>query len=312
MNIHLENPRDTPPSIREVELSQIDLRYEGHRLKEARLEARLLTSIAERDIQEPLEGFQLADASILLNGFKRYRCALKLKIPRVPFLCLGSNDVIAITRFLCLSNRKSLNILEQARFIDELKQSAGLSVGQISAELERSKAWVSMRLGLVSKLSPSVRDKLFAGEFPVYSYMYLARQFMRMNGVKSNAIDSFVGALSGKALSLREIEQLAHGFFRGPASFRQEILQGNITLALKQIHEVPQDPEACSEFERVLIKDLELLQKYMLQVMGKCNSAQLQSRPFFVQGHLLTAGILSQTSAFQQTLKEFHDRCRQA
>jgi hypothetical protein len=41
-------------------------------------------------------------------------------------------------------------------------------------------------------------------------------------------------------LSVREIEQLAHGYFRGPESFRQEILKGNLALPLKQIAQVPQ------------------------------------------------------------------------
>ena len=39
----------------EVELSQLDLRYETCRLKHAALEERLLGSIAERGIEEPLE-----------------------------------------------------------------------------------------------------------------------------------------------------------------------------------------------------------------------------------------------------------------
>jgi len=65
---------------KDVELSSLDLRYEDHRMKNAALEERLLASIAQRGIEEPLEGVQLQDASILLNGFKRYRCARKLQL----------------------------------------------------------------------------------------------------------------------------------------------------------------------------------------------------------------------------------------
>jgi hypothetical protein len=70
---------------KEIELSSLDLRYEGHRMKNPWLEERLFVSIAERGIQEPLEGVQLQDASILLNGFKRYRCAHKLQLRTVPY-----------------------------------------------------------------------------------------------------------------------------------------------------------------------------------------------------------------------------------
>lgn len=41
-----------------VERSSLDLRYEGHRLRNDAAEARLLASIAERGIEEPLGGVQ--------------------------------------------------------------------------------------------------------------------------------------------------------------------------------------------------------------------------------------------------------------
>ena len=45
---------------------------------------------------------------------------------------------------------------------------------------------------------------------------------------------------------------LAHGFFRGPVSFRQEILGGNLKLALRLLQEsLPLDPDACTDFELI-------------------------------------------------------------
>jgi hypothetical protein len=69
---------------RSLELSALDLRYESHRMRNPAVEARLLASIAERGIEEALEGVDAAGASILLNGFKRYRCASKLRIRMRP------------------------------------------------------------------------------------------------------------------------------------------------------------------------------------------------------------------------------------
>jgi len=279
-------------------------------MKHAGLEDRLLSSLAHHGIQEPLEGALVASSYILLNGFKRYRCALKLQIHSVPFLVIGADEITAIIQLLRVAHTKSLNLLEQARFVDELKNTRGLSVAEIAERLFRSKAWVSLRLGLLAQMSPVVREQLFAGAFPVYSYIYTLREFMRLNG--AHQIDPFVLALSGKKLSVREIEQLAHGFFRGPESFRAEILQGNVAMALKQIEQAPPDPDGCSEFERVLLHDLEVLQKYQQRVLGKCLDPRLKTRAFFAQAHLLTGGILSRTTAFAQTLSQFHDRCGQA
>lgn len=296
----------------EVEISALDLRYEGCRMRNSALEGRLLASIAQRGIEEPLEGVPSGDGQILLNGFKRYRCARQLRIHKVPYVSLGPEEVTGILNLLRVSNPKALGILEQAAFIDELKNVRGLSVAQIAQELSRSKAWVSMRLGLIAEMTPSVRQKLLGGEFPVYPYMYTVRQFMRMNGVKREPIEQFVTALSGHKLSVRQIEQLAHGFFRGPESFRQQILTGHLALPLKQLKDVPPDPEGCSEFERLLLRDLELTQTYMQRVMAKSQDARLASRNFHAQCHLLTNGILSRSTGFLQTLRQLHDRSGQA
>jgi hypothetical protein len=78
------------------------------------------------------------------------------------------------------------------------------------------------------------------------------------------------------------------------------------------MRQAPQSPDACSEFERVLLGDLEVLQKYMQRVMGKSQDERLKSRAFHAQSHLLTAGILSRSRAFFHTLRQLHDRNGQA
>jgi hypothetical protein len=297
----------------ELELSSLDLRYEGHRMKNAGLEERLLASILQRGLEEPLEGVEVDGAHILLNGFKRYRCAHRLQLPTVPYASIGQDEAAGILSLLRISNNRALSILEQAAFIDELHATRNLSVAQIAQELSRSKSWVSMRLGLIAEMSATIRAKLFSGAFPVYPYMYTLRQFMRMNGVKLEQVEQFVTAVSSHGLSVREIEQLAHGFFRGPDSFRQEILKGNLALPLQQLRQVPQDPDGCSEFERVLLGDLELTQKYIQRVMGKSQEQErLKSRAFYAQAHLLTAGLLSRATAFHHSIKQLHDRSGQA
>jgi hypothetical protein len=156
-----------------------------------------------------------------------------------------------------------------------------------------------------------VREKLFSGGFPVYPNKYTLRQFMRMNGVSKQDIEDFVVALSGKKLSVREIEQLAHGYFRGPAAFRETIRHGHVALALDWFRQVPEAPDGSNEFERVLLKDLEIAQKYIQRVMGKSQDRRLKTPAFFAQAHLLTAGILSQARAFFESMRKLHDRCGQ-
>ena len=296
----------------EVERDSLDLRYESFRLKVPAVEERLLGSIAQRGIEEPLEGVEVQGRAVLLNGFKRHRCARKLRLGTVPYSSLGQDEAAAILGLLRASNDRALSILEQAAFIDELKSARQWGVADIAAQLSRSKAWVSVRLGLIARMSEPVRRQLFAGAFPVYSYMYVLRPFMRLNGEGDKQVEEFMTAVGGKGLSVREIEQLAHGFFRGPVSFREEIRKGNLALPLERMRQAPPSPDGCNEFERVLLGDLEIAQKYMQRVMGKSQDKRLQSRAFHAQCHLLTAGILSRSRAFFHTLRQLHDRNGQA
>lgn len=311
----MENLRNDPSlGVSNFELAQVDLRYEGYRLRQPRLEERLLPAIAQEGIREALRGvLDASGAAILLDGFKRLRCARQLQIARVPFAPLGTGELEGILQLLRGSGgRQGLSQIEEARFVDELHTVRGLSVPEIAEALSRSKAWVSVRLGLLKSLSPVVSEALFAGAFPVHCYLYSVRPFKRLKDVSSADIDRFVQALRGRKLSVREIDGLAQGFFRGPESFRQQILQGHLKLALRHLDQMPPDPDGCSEFERILLQDLESLQKSMLRVLTKSPDPQLQSRPFLAQANLLTAAILSRSAAFLHHLRLLHDRSGQA
>lgn len=292
----------------EIEIASIDLRYEGHRLRNPAAEERLLVSIMERGIEEPLEGVETPGALLLLNGFKRYRCAKKLRIGAVPYVSLGPDDATGIVALIRASTNRALSILEEARFIDDLRGHHKMSVADIAQALSRSKGWVGMRMGLIGGMSERVRVKLFSGAFPVYSYMYTVRQFMRMNGVKKQEADEFVEAVSGKKLSVREIEQLARGYFRGPDSFRTEILSGHLGVVLDHMRQVPENAEGCNAVERLLLKELEWVQRGMQRVMGKGADPRLKTPAFSAQANIVTGGILNRIDAFTRTLRHIHDR----
>lgn len=291
-----------------IELSALDLRYETHRLKNPSLEARLLASIAARGIEHPLEGVQAGDRPALLNGFKRYRCARTLGLAVVPYHSLGEDEAAAILALLRASNHHALSILEQARFIDDLKRIHSLSVAEIAATLGRSKAWASMRLGLLGSMTPAVRDTLFAGAFPVYAYMYTLRPFMRMNGVDRRDVDAFVAATAGRNLSVRDIDRLARAWFRGSDALRAQIQAGHLATVLEHSRADADASGACPGREGRVVQDLEIVHKYMLRLTGGSLDRDRASPAFLAQANLLTGGILRGLDAFAQSIRALHDR----
>ena len=274
-----------------VELSSLDLRYEGHRLRDPVREARLLASIAERGIEEPLQGVDATEGRLLLDGFKRCRAAKKLAIDCLPYVSLGGEEATGILTLMRAATGKGLGILEQARFVVDLLSIHGMNVAEVAETLSRSKGWVSMRRSLLDEMSPAIREILFRGAFPVYSYMYTLRPFMRMNTVGKEQVERFIEAVAGPRLSVRDIELLAHAYFRGPASLREAIAGGKLGWSLEQMKHVPEDREGCNTWERGLLKELELLRKSMQRVMAGCQDRRLASRAFYAQANLLGGSV---------------------
>lgn len=296
----------------QVDVSSIDLRYQTYRIRNHYAEKRLLQSIVEKGIHDPLQGIDTKDTRILLNGFKRYRCAIKLSIGIVPYCSLSNDEALGILELLRIANAKSLTILEQARLIDELRSVYGLCNTDIAGVLEKSKAWVSVRTGMLNQMTPYVLDTIMNGTFPAYSWLYTMRQFMRLNSTSKEEVETFVRSVAGKGLSTRDIETLAHGCFKGSQNLRQQIISGKISWALGQIKQSQPSAPDCSKLEQAMLRDLEIIQKYMCRIISKSQDERYQSHSFHAQSNLLTGGILRNMASFSTAVKACHDQSGQA
>lgn len=295
-----------------IEIIRLDLRYEKFRLKSKKNEQALLASIIENDIQEALKGIDLEDGNkILLDGFKRYRCAKKLNIGTVPYTSFGSDEPLGIIKLIRASTERPLTILEQAKMIDELQKVHGMLHRDIADLLQKSKAWVSMRAGIVREMSTYVAKRVFNGDFPVYSYMYTLRKFIRMNSIAKDEINEFVKLVAGKGLSIRDIELLASGFFKGSDNLRQQIKEGNITWGLNQLKKTSTRTATCTSAEQRMLKNLESVQRYMQKITYSARDDGLGSDTFQVQASLLVQGIIDIMDNFTIAVRDLYDRCEQ-
>jgi hypothetical protein len=295
----------------QIEISSLDLRFEGYRLKNQAAERALLASIASKGIRDPLQGADTEDSRILLNGFKRYRCAKKLKIGVVPYRPLAVDTPLGIIELIRISNSRTLNILEQAKLIDELKTVYQMSTGDIADLLEKSKAWVSVRTGIMNDMSQTVMDHVFMGSFPVYAFIYILRPFIRINKIEKSQIDEFVNLTAGKGLSIRDIEVLARGFFKGSDEIRKQIKEGDFSWILNRLKESSATDSHCTKIENEMLKELEIVQKYMQRAIYKSKDARYKTDAFLAQANLLTGGLLTMLKIFEQAMRNLHDRTRQ-
>lgn len=297
--------------IEQIEISNLDMRYETFRLKSKKIESALLTSIIEHGIQEPLKGVDIGDEKkILLDGFKRYRCAKKLNIGIVPYYSFGRDEPIGVIKLIRISNTKTLTILEQAKMIDELQKVHSMSTADIAGLLEKSKSWVSVRTGIFKEMSKYVMKRVFNGDFPVYSFMYTLRQFIRINAISKTDIDDFVKAVAGKGLSIRDIELLANGFFKGKEDFRQQVKDGNITWGLSRLKESSAQTTECTTAEQRMLRDLEAVQRYMQKITFMAGDDKLGNDVFYAQAGLLAREIIEFMDSFNLAVRNLYDRCQ--
>lgn len=298
----------------EVEMHQIDLRFEPFRLKNQERERGILSSIAEQGIREALLCVETSsDSFILLDGFKRLRSAKKLKIFVVPVESLGRDETQGLIQFLRRSQMRGLSFLEEASLMDALKQTYGLGISEIARQIDRSPAWVSVRVGVLAEMSPLVKEAIFSDRFPARAYLYTLRPFTRVKE-KKKEVEAFVQSVSGKGLSLRQIERLADSYFRGGALVKGQIQQGNLDWTLEQLKEnelmEPKIKSPFNEMENRVLRELGHTQSLLQRVPYSLKDCRLKQATFFIQAGVLVKDILTKIPFFWESLKVFYDQRR--
>jgi len=117
--------------------------------------------------------------------------------------------------------------------------------------------------------------------------------------------------VSGKDLSLRQIDLLAHGYFNGGSELKGQIQEGQISWTLEQLQksQVSESPQLGQREARVLL-DLELAQKYLYRLLSGLQQVGLTGNEFFAQADLIIEGILRVLPSFQKSLEVWHDQRR--
>jgi ParB/RepB/Spo0J family partition protein len=304
-------------NMEQIELSTIDMRLEHARRKDSALEKRLLISIQQRDIQQPLQVVMHEtqhDRAILIDGFKRYRCAVKLGIKTVPVERIGTDIVIGILALLRQNASKGFSAFEQAALVDELHKHYDMTIYDIATHLERSPSWVSVRLGLFDQLSPLVREKLMTGAFPVRAYMYSIKGFTRVNKVAPQRVDACVDALSGKNLSTRELSILVRAYFTGGKQLQEFITNGDVHRVLDMIKRTgAQSPPSSTVKQRCFIDELKTAAQSIKGILGTASSVDIGIDVDVLNSvNLWCAELIGTIPQFQTVIREMYDKSRYA
>jgi ParB family chromosome partitioning protein len=158
----------------ELEFHQLDLRYEGLRVRRPERERRLLASLAERGQQVPIVVISLpgqAGRFLVIDGYKRIRALRRLKRDTVRATRWDMDETEALILDRTLRSAEGETALEQGWLLRELQAGAGLGLEELAGRFDRSLSWVSRRLALVTDLPASVQEQVRLGRIGAHAAM---------------------------------------------------------------------------------------------------------------------------------------------
>lgn len=236
----------------QVELNQLDRRYESLRTRSAPRERRLLASLSEIGQQTPVVIVRDAARPVLVDGYKRVRALARLSHDIVEAIEweLGEAEALLLERVLRAGEAGSA--LEQGWLLRELSTRFGLSLEELARRFDRTKSWVSRRLGLVSELPAEVQEHVRAGAVCSHAAMKYLVPLARANEQDCIRLSAAIAPLQ---LSTRQVGELYTTYMAGNAAAR-ELLLSNPLLVLKARAEAAENGVAPVE---KLLDDLHII-----------------------------------------------------
>jgi ParB family transcriptional regulator, chromosome partitioning protein len=224
----------------ELELHQLELRYERVRKRAASAERALLGSLAEHGQQLPIVVVSADARFIVIDGYKRVRALKRLArdTVRAADWQLPELEALLLERRLRCGSEDSL---DQAWLLAELQERFGLSLEALAQRFERSKSWVSRRLGLLQALPVSIQDQVRAGELAAHAAMKYLLPLARANAPAAAQLAAAIGPLK---LTSRQVGALYSGWQSGTQRTRELIVERPHVYLQAQGATTPASPSA--------------------------------------------------------------------
>ena len=224
----------------DLELGQLELRYEKLRRRNTRREKQLIGSLAEKGQLLPVVVVRDARGGfVLVDGYKRVRALRSLRHDLVGAVVwdLGECDAVLLERLM--RTAEADGTLEQGWLLEELNERFGLSHEELARRFDKSQSWVSRRLALVRALPREVQTRVQSGALPAHGAM---KFLVPMARAKNADCVRLVSALGQHRPSTRELGALYATWVSGSIKTRELVVTQPL-LVLQTCREVAH-PEA--------------------------------------------------------------------
>ena len=254
----------------ELELGQLELKYEELRIREPAREARLLASLAEQGqhaVVLVVESEQ-AQRYVLIDGYRRVSALKRLGSDTVEALVLAMGEHEALLYCLQQDKKAKRSALEEGWLIAELIETHALSMDQVAARLERSKSWVSRRLALVKALPEPVQALVKKGRLCAYG---AAKYLVPLARANRGQCILMAEGLGTSRLSTRQLGRLYLAWKRADTKERRRIAE-NPLLFLKALDEI----DRAQASQDTIVKELGSLRVFCRRLCRQVGQGSLE------------------------------------
>lgn len=287
----------------ELALDCLELRYAGLRARRPVMEKRLMASMGEAGQQSPVVVVAGSEAGryVVIDGHKRVRACAKLKADVVKATVWEMTAEQAIVTAYQVASGAGWNAVEEGWLIWELVRVAGLSESEAGRRLERSKGWVSGRLGLIEILPEAVLDGVRSGKIGAYTATRYLLPFARAN---AGDCESLAVKMVENGFRSREVETLCRYYGSAGQEGRRRMLEdpARFLKALESTRH--KDAGSLSEGELRCLKNLELI--------GNVSLALARSLPAVVGSDTATAARERLQPAWERTRRRWEELSKTA
>jgi ParB/RepB/Spo0J family partition protein len=213
----------------DVELHQLDLRYEKLRAHKPAVERRLLASLADLGQQVPVVvvGAEEPDRFVLVDGYKRVRALRRLPKDTVWATRWDLSESEALLLDQLMRASEAASPMEQGWLLMELSDRFDLSREEMGHRFGRSPSWVSRRISLVLELPDEIQEQVRQGAVPAHAAMKHLVPLARAN--REDCL-RLVAGIAGKGLTNRQIGTLYAAWRDGLPATRERVLEAPLLL----------------------------------------------------------------------------------
>jgi ParB-like chromosome segregation protein Spo0J len=237
----------------QIELHQLELRYQALRAVEPVRRRKLLSAVCETGQQVPVVVVATATAGryVLIDGYQRVDVLRSLgrDMVEATVWSLGETEAL-IARFHLEGHARST--LEEAWLLEHLARNEGLSLEELGRRLCRTKSWVSRRLGLRKVLTAEVQAMVAAGQIPAQAAMKYLLPLARANAEHARKL---VAGLGEQRVSVRQMGRLYAAYRATDAVGRERLCNAPLVFLQMEAQAERADEGQSTDVDR-LVSDL--------------------------------------------------------